>query len=128
MWSSTGRPRPASLPRSRWPAKASRSFSFDPARHVGGMVSGGLGATDTGKREAIGGYSPRVLRPRPRALRHELRADIPAGEGLLRRFSTSSRTSRRTSFADMLREAKIEPRLDQPFDIGHDERHADRPP
>ncbi|HEX4591336.1 MAG TPA: FAD-dependent oxidoreductase, partial [Gemmataceae bacterium] len=30
---------------------------FDPAYHVGGMVSGGLGATDHGRREAIGGYS-----------------------------------------------------------------------
>src|SRR6478735_6553368 len=30
---------------------------LDPARHVGGMVSGGLGATDTGRREAIGGYA-----------------------------------------------------------------------
>src|SRR5437763_5066602 len=30
---------------------------LDPMRHVGGMVSGGLGATDTGKREAIGGYA-----------------------------------------------------------------------
>ena len=29
----------------------------EPGRHVGGMVSGGLGATDTGKRGAIGGYS-----------------------------------------------------------------------
>jgi hypothetical protein len=30
---------------------------IDPARHVGGMVAGGLGATDTGKRDAIGGYA-----------------------------------------------------------------------
>src|SRR5262249_5922261 len=29
----------------------------EPGKHVGGMVSGGLGATDTGKRGAIGGYS-----------------------------------------------------------------------
>src|SRR5215813_649933 len=29
----------------------------EPGKHVGGMVSGGLGATDTGNRAAIGGYS-----------------------------------------------------------------------
>src|SRR5262245_7503671 len=29
----------------------------EPGRHVGGMVSGGLGATDHGNRAAIGGYS-----------------------------------------------------------------------
>src|SRR5436190_22978799 len=30
---------------------------LEPGTHVGGMVSGGLGATDTGNRGAIGGYS-----------------------------------------------------------------------
>src|SRR5947209_13768849 len=30
---------------------------IDPARHIGGMVSGGLGVTDAGRREAIGGYA-----------------------------------------------------------------------
>jgi hypothetical protein len=30
---------------------------IDPERHVGGMVTGGLGATDHGNRAAIGGYS-----------------------------------------------------------------------
>src|SRR5262245_32949877 len=30
---------------------------LEPGKHVGGMVSGGLGATDTGNRAAIGGYS-----------------------------------------------------------------------
>src|SRR5262245_39228924 len=30
---------------------------LEPGKHVGGMVSGGLGATDVGKRGAIGGYS-----------------------------------------------------------------------
>src|SRR5262249_47535291 len=29
---------------------------LEPGKHVGGMVSGGLGATDTGNRAAIGGY------------------------------------------------------------------------
>src|SRR5439155_4636439 len=30
---------------------------LEPGKHIGGMVSGGLGATDTGNRAAIGGYS-----------------------------------------------------------------------
>ncbi len=30
---------------------------LEPSQHLGGMVSGGLGATDTGNRGAIGGYS-----------------------------------------------------------------------
>jgi hypothetical protein len=30
---------------------------IEPGKHVGGMVSGGLGATDTGNRGAIGGYA-----------------------------------------------------------------------
>src|SRR5262245_103341 len=30
---------------------------LEPGRHVGGMVSGGLGATDFGNRACIGGYS-----------------------------------------------------------------------
>lgn len=30
---------------------------LEPGQHLGGMVSGGLGATDTGNRGAIGGYS-----------------------------------------------------------------------
>ena len=34
----------------------------EPGRHVGGMVSGGLGATDAGNRGAIGGYSREFFR------------------------------------------------------------------
>src|SRR5712664_1612957 len=30
---------------------------LEPGQHVGGMVTGGLGATDFGNRAAIGGYS-----------------------------------------------------------------------
>src|SRR5437773_900655 len=30
---------------------------LEPGRHVGGMVSGGLGFTDYGKKEVIGGYA-----------------------------------------------------------------------
>jgi glycine/D-amino acid oxidase-like deaminating enzyme len=30
---------------------------LEPGNHIGGMVSGGLGRTDYGKKEVIGGYS-----------------------------------------------------------------------
>jgi flavin-dependent dehydrogenase len=30
---------------------------LEPGRHLGGMVSGGLSATDVGKKEVIGGYA-----------------------------------------------------------------------
>ena len=30
---------------------------LEPTGHVGGMVSGGLGFTDVGKKEVIGGYA-----------------------------------------------------------------------
>jgi NADPH-dependent 2,4-dienoyl-CoA reductase/sulfur reductase-like enzyme len=30
---------------------------LEPGRHLGGMVSGGLGWTDYGRKEVIGGYS-----------------------------------------------------------------------
>src|SRR3954454_13284662 len=30
---------------------------LEPGKHLGGMVSGGLGWTDVGKREVIGGYA-----------------------------------------------------------------------
>src|SRR5262245_55995986 len=39
-------------------AREGKSVSLiEPGRHVGGMVSSGLGATDFGNRAAIGGYA-----------------------------------------------------------------------
>jgi hypothetical protein len=35
---------------------------FEPGRHLGGMVSGGLGWTDYGKKEVIGGYALEFFR------------------------------------------------------------------
>ena len=34
-----------------------RTALIEPTGHVGGMVSGGLGYTDVGKKEVIGGYA-----------------------------------------------------------------------
>ena len=39
-----------------------KAVIVEPGRHVGGMVSGGLGATDYGNRGAIGGYSREFFR------------------------------------------------------------------
>ena len=39
-----------------------RTALLEPGNHLGGMVSGGLGWTDFGKKEVIGGYGARVLR------------------------------------------------------------------
>jgi hypothetical protein len=39
-----------------------RVVLVEPGRHVGGMVSGGLGATDAGNRAAIGGYAREFFR------------------------------------------------------------------
>jgi hypothetical protein len=45
----------------------------EPSRHVGGMVSGGLGWTDTGKKEVIGGYALEFYR---RIGKHYQKSDI----------------------------------------------------
>ena len=42
---------------------------IEPGRHLGGLTSGGLGDTDIGNKEAIGGLVARLLRARRRALR-----------------------------------------------------------
>jgi hypothetical protein len=87
---------------------------LDPARHVGGMVTGGLGATDTGKRTAIGGY-PREFFDRIRE--HYAKTYGPTSPQLKASsdgFHFEPHVAAVT-FAAMLREAKVEPRLDQPL-------------
>jgi hypothetical protein len=39
-----------------------RVVLLEPGRHVGGMVSGGLGASDFGRKEVIGGYAAEFFR------------------------------------------------------------------
>src|SRR5947209_4627773 len=87
---------------------------LDPSRHIGGMVSGGLGATDTGRREAIGGYS-REFFDRVRGYYAKIYGpNSPqvkdCSDGFLFEPHVASLT-----FAAMLREARIEPRLEQPL-------------
>ena len=54
--SSTAAPPAASSPPSRR-ARGAKVALLEPGKHLGGMVSGGLGWTDFGKKEVIGGYS-----------------------------------------------------------------------
>ena len=87
---------------------------LDPARHVGGMVSGGLGATDTGRREAIGGYS-REFFDRVRA--HYVTKYGPNSRQVkdcVNGFRFEPHVASLV-FAAMLREVRVEPRLDRPL-------------
>jgi hypothetical protein len=86
---------------------------LDPARHVGGMVAGGLGATDTGRRETIGGYSREFF---DRIREHYVKSYGPnsqqakdCSDGFYFEPHVASLV-----FDAMLREAKIEPRFDRP--------------
>ena len=42
---------------------------IEPGKHLGGLTSGGLGATDIGNKKAIGGLSRDFLSPHSQALR-----------------------------------------------------------
>src|SRR5688500_14246772 len=54
---------------------------LEPTKHIGGMVTGGLGATDIGQEVAIGGMSREFYRrvyrhyERPEAWKHETREE-----------------------------------------------------
>ena len=87
---------------------------IDPAHHVGGMVTGGLGATDTGKRDAIGGY-PREFFDRIRQYYATTYGpNSPQLKACSDGFHFEPHVASLT-FAVVLREAKIEPRLDRPL-------------
>jgi hypothetical protein len=87
---------------------------LDPARHVGGMVSGGLGATDTGKRGAIGGYSREFFDHIREHYAKTYGPTSPQLKACADGFHFEPHVAAAT-FAAMLRAAKIEPRLDQPL-------------
>jgi choline dehydrogenase-like flavoprotein len=58
---------------------------IEPGRHIGGLSSGGLGATDIGNKAAIGGISREFYRSvaqhyaRPEAWKHESRDEYRIG-------------------------------------------------
>jgi hypothetical protein len=85
----------------------------DPGRHVGGMVSGGLGATDTGNRGAIGGYSREFF---DRVRTHYTKtygADAPAVKACSDGFHFEPHVALAV-FKAMLAEVKVTPHFDQP--------------
>ncbi len=86
----------------------------EPGRHVGGMVSGGLGATDTGNRRAIGGYS-REFFDRVRAhYLHTYGPDSPQVKDCSDGFHFEPHVAEAV-FRTMLDEAKVEVRFEQPL-------------
>jgi hypothetical protein len=87
---------------------------LDPARHVGGMVSGGLGATDTGKRGAIGGYAREFFDHIREHYATTYGPTSPQLKACSDGFHFEPRVAAAT-FAAMLRKARVEPRLDQPL-------------
>ncbi len=81
---------------------------LEPGSHVGGMVTGGLGATDHGRRSAIGGYSREFF---ARVLAHYVKK-YGAGSEQVRASSDGFRFEPHVAmlvFQEMLREAKVEP-------------------
>ncbi len=85
---------------------------IEPGRRLGGMVSGGLGATDTGNRSAIGGYSREFF---TRVRDYYLKKYGPNSEQVRDAsdgFRFEPRVAERT-FKEMLKEAKVEVVFDQ---------------
>jgi hypothetical protein len=80
---------------------------IEPGRHLGGMVSGGLGATDFGNRGAIGGISREFFR---RVLDHYVKT-YGAGSPQVKDCSDGFKFEPHVAeavFEDMIREAKVE--------------------
>src|SRR5262245_21075137 len=85
---------------------------LEPGKYIGGMVTGGLGATDTGTRHAIGGYSreffDRVRRHYVEKYGKTSQQVKDSSDGF--RFEPSVAT---LVLRAMLKEAKVEPKLGQ---------------
>ena len=97
---------------------------IEPSRHVGGLTSGGLGATDIGNKAAIGGVSREFYRrvkqhyERDEAWVHEAKGSYRSrrqrpGEDTMWTFEPKVAEA---LFRDMLREAKVEVLLGQRLD------------
>jgi hypothetical protein len=85
---------------------------LEPGRHVGGMVSGGLGATDHGNRGCIGGYSREFFNRVRDHYAKQYGADSEQVKDCSDGFKFEPHVATLV-FQDMLREAKIEPLFDQ---------------
>jgi len=80
---------------------------IEPGRHLGGMVSGGLGATDHGNRGAIGGLSREFFR---RVLDHYIRTygpNSPQVKDCSDGFKFEPHVAE-SIFQDLIRDAKVE--------------------
>jgi hypothetical protein len=87
----------------------------EPGRHVGGMVSGGLGATDFGNRAAIGGISREFFR---RVLGHYVET-YGAGSPQVKDCSDGFKFEPHVAtlvFRKMLEEARVEVVFESPLD------------
>jgi hypothetical protein len=81
---------------------------IEPGKHPGGMVSGGLGATDTGNRQAIGGYAREFFD----RVREHYTATYGAKSQQVKDCSDGFRFEPHVAeliFTKMLREAKVVP-------------------
>jgi hypothetical protein len=88
---------------------------LEPGRHVGGMVSGGLGATDTGNRAAIGGYAREFF---DRVREHYVKkygADSAQVKDCSGGFHFEPHVAEQV-FKEMLQEAKVEVLFGQRLD------------
>jgi glycine/D-amino acid oxidase-like deaminating enzyme len=112
-----------------------RTILIEPGRHVGGLTSGGLGATDMGKKETIGGLAREFYRRvkahyadpakwkhgKPdefRSSRHE-----PAEDAM---FYFEPHVAEKI-YHDLLREAKVELVLGERLDLKSGVRRGIRP-
>jgi hypothetical protein len=101
----------------------------EPSRHLGGLTSGGLGATDIGNKEAIGGIARefyaqvRTAYQDPALWRFGTFADFAAGPGKGRTdhealFAFEPHVAERV-LGDMLRAARVSAVLGERLDLAH---------
>lgn len=88
---------------------------LDPAGHIGGMTAGGLGATDAGKREAVGGMAREFYRRVHDYYSQRYGQNSPQVRDCSDGFWFEPHVASLT-FRAMLSEAKIDPRLNLPIE------------
>ncbi len=88
---------------------------LEPGRHIGGMVTGGLGATDTGNRAAIGGYAREFFQRVRDYYVKQYGADSEQVKTCSEGYHFEPHVATAV-FQEMLKEAKVEVLLDQSLD------------
>ena len=104
-----------------------RVLLLEPGRHIGGLTTGGLGATDAGQRYTVGGIAREFYRrlythyEHPAAWKHEPRAgyfpkhSLTVTEALKIQWFFEPKVASRL-LAEMLQEARVEVLLEAPLD------------